>query len=70
MLRISSSALRPHHHSRGAEMIAAFSGLTAGSPVGLRPFGARLSAAILLEATTAGAILLPALGKPLGELVR
>jgi len=48
-------------------MIAAFSGFTAGSFVGLQEFGVGLSAAILLDATIARAILVPALMKLLGE---
>jgi RND superfamily putative drug exporter len=48
-------------------MIAAFSGFTAGSFVGLQEFGLGLSAAILLDATIVRAILVPALMKLLGE---
>ena len=48
-------------------MIAAFSGFTAGSFVGLQEFGVGLSAAILLDATIVRAILVPALMKLLGE---
>jgi RND superfamily putative drug exporter len=47
-------------------MIAAFSGFTAGSFVGLQEFGMGLSAAILLDATIVRAILVPALMKLLG----
>ena len=49
-------------------MIAAFSGLLAGSFVGLQEFGIGLSAAILLDATIVRAILVPATMKLLGEL--
>ena len=48
-------------------MIAAFSGFTAGSFVGLQMFGLGLSAAILLDATIVRAILVPALMKLLGD---
>jgi RND superfamily putative drug exporter len=48
-------------------MIAAFSGFTAGSFVGLQQFGVGLSAAIFLDATIVRAILVPALMKLLGE---
>jgi RND superfamily putative drug exporter len=48
-------------------MIAAFSGFTAGSFVGLQQFGVGLSAAILLDATVVRAILVPALMKLLGD---
>ncbi len=48
-------------------MIAAFSGFTAGSFVGLQEFGIGLSAAILLDATVVRAILVPALMKLLGD---
>ncbi len=48
-------------------MIAAFSGFTAGSFVGLQEFGLGLSAAILLDATIVRAILVPALMKLLGD---
>ena len=48
-------------------MIAAFSGFTAGSFVGLQEFGIGLSAAILLDATVVRALLVPALMKLLGE---
>ncbi|HXV06194.1 MAG TPA: MMPL family transporter [Solirubrobacterales bacterium] len=48
-------------------MIAAFSGFTAGSFVGLQQFGVGLSAAILLDATIVRAILVPALMKLLGD---
>jgi trehalose monomycolate/heme transporter len=48
-------------------MIAAFSGFTAGSFVGLQQFGLGLSAAILLDATIVRAILVPALMKLLGD---
>jgi uncharacterized membrane protein YdfJ with MMPL/SSD domain len=48
-------------------MIAAFSGFTAGSFVGLQEFGIGLSAAILLDATIVRAILVPALMKLLGD---
>jgi uncharacterized membrane protein YdfJ with MMPL/SSD domain len=48
-------------------MIAAFSGFSAGSFVGLQEFGIGLSAAILLDATIVRAILVPALMKLLGD---
>jgi trehalose monomycolate/heme transporter len=48
-------------------MIAAFSGFTTGSFVGLQEFGVGLSAAILLDATIVRAILVPALMKLLGD---
>jgi trehalose monomycolate/heme transporter len=48
-------------------MIAAFSGFTFGSFVGLQEFGVGLSAAILLDATIVRAILVPALMKLMGE---
>jgi RND superfamily putative drug exporter len=48
-------------------MIAAFSGFTSGSFVGLQEFGLGLSAAILLDATVVRALLVPALMKLLGE---
>ena len=48
-------------------MIAAFSGFTAGSFVGLQEFGVGLSAAILLDATIVRALLVPALMKILGD---
>jgi putative drug exporter of the RND superfamily len=48
-------------------MIAAFSGFTFGSFVGLQEFGVGLSAAILLDATIVRAILVPALMKLLGD---
>jgi uncharacterized membrane protein YdfJ with MMPL/SSD domain len=48
-------------------MIAAFSGFTVGSFVGLQEFGVGLSAAILLDATIVRAILVPALMKLLGD---
>jgi uncharacterized membrane protein YdfJ with MMPL/SSD domain len=48
-------------------MIAAFSGFTAGSFVGLQEFGIGLSAAILLDATIVRAILVPALMKLFGD---
>jgi uncharacterized membrane protein YdfJ with MMPL/SSD domain len=48
-------------------MIAAFSGFTAGSFVGLQEFGVGLSAAILLDATIVRAILVPALMKLMGD---
>jgi RND superfamily putative drug exporter len=48
-------------------MIAAFSGFTVGSFVGLQMFGLGLSAAILLDATIVRAILVPALMKLLGD---
>jgi RND superfamily putative drug exporter len=48
-------------------MIAAFSGFTAGSFVGLQEFGVGLSAAILLDATIVRALLVPAMMKLLGE---
>jgi RND superfamily putative drug exporter len=48
-------------------MIAAFSGFTAGSFVGLQEFGLGLSAAILLDATIVRALLVPALMELLGD---
>jgi len=48
-------------------MVAAFSGFTFGSFVGLQEFGIGLSAAILLDATVVRAILVPATMKLLGE---
>ncbi len=48
-------------------MIAAFSGFTSGSFVGLQEFGIGLSAAILFDATVVRALLVPALMKLLGE---
>jgi len=48
-------------------MIAAFSGFTFGSFVGLQEFGIGLSAAILLDATVVRAILVPATMKILGR---
>jgi trehalose monomycolate/heme transporter len=48
-------------------MIAAFSGFTFGSFVGLQEFGVGLSAAILLDATIVRAILVPALMQLLGD---
>jgi RND superfamily putative drug exporter len=48
-------------------MIAAFSGFTFGSFVGLQEFGVGLSAAILLDATVVRAVLVPAVMKLLGD---
>ncbi len=48
-------------------MIAAFSGFTSGSFVGLQEFGIGLSAAILFDATVVRALLVPALMKLLGD---
>ncbi|MGH2840569.1 MAG: MMPL family transporter, partial [Solirubrobacteraceae bacterium] len=48
-------------------MIAAFSGFTFGSFVGLQEFGLGLSAAILLDATIVRALLVPSLMKLLGD---
>jgi RND superfamily putative drug exporter len=48
-------------------MIAAFSGFTAGSFVGLQEFGIGLSAAIFLDATVVRAVLVPALMKLFGD---
>jgi RND superfamily putative drug exporter len=48
-------------------MIAAFSGFTFGSFVGLQEFGLGLSAAILLDATVVRAILVPAVMKLIGD---
>ncbi|HEX8857120.1 MAG TPA: MMPL family transporter, partial [Thermoleophilaceae bacterium] len=48
-------------------MVAAFSGFTAGSFVGLQQFGLGLSAAVLLDATIVRAILVPATMKLVGE---
>jgi uncharacterized membrane protein YdfJ with MMPL/SSD domain len=48
-------------------MIAAFSGFTFGSFVGLQEFGLGLSAAILLDATIVRAVLVPAVMKLLGD---
>jgi uncharacterized membrane protein YdfJ with MMPL/SSD domain len=48
-------------------MVAAFSGFTFGSFVGLQEFGVGLSAAILLDATVVRAILVPSVMKLLGD---
>jgi putative drug exporter of the RND superfamily len=48
-------------------MVAAFSGFTTGSFVGLQMFGLGLSAAIILDATIVRAILVPATMKLVGE---
>jgi RND superfamily putative drug exporter len=48
-------------------MIAAFSGFTFGSFVGLQEFGLGLSVAILLDAAVVRAILVPAVMKLLGD---
>jgi uncharacterized membrane protein YdfJ with MMPL/SSD domain len=48
-------------------MVAAFSGFTAGSFVGLQEFGVGLSAAILLDATIVRMLLVPAVMKLLGR---
>jgi RND superfamily putative drug exporter len=48
-------------------MIAAFSGFTAGSFVGLQMFGLGLSVAILLDATIVRALLVPAVMKLMGR---
>jgi RND superfamily putative drug exporter len=48
-------------------MVAAFSGFTFGSFVGLQEFGIGLSAAILLDATIVRAIMVPAVMKLLGD---
>ena len=48
-------------------MVAAFSGFTAGSFVGLQMFGLGLSVAILLDATVVRAFLVPATMKLLGD---
>jgi RND superfamily putative drug exporter len=48
-------------------MIAAFSGVTFGSAVGLQEFGLGLLAAILLDATVVRAVLVPAVMKLLGD---
>ena len=48
-------------------MVAAFSGFTFGSFVGLQEFGIGLSAAILLDATVVRAILVPATMKLIGD---
>jgi RND superfamily putative drug exporter len=48
-------------------MVAAFSGFTFGSFVGLQEFGVGLSAAILLDATVVRAMLVPAVMKLLGD---
>jgi uncharacterized membrane protein YdfJ with MMPL/SSD domain len=48
-------------------MVAAFSGFTAGSFVGLQQFGFGLSAAIFLDATVVRMLLVPALMKLLGD---
>jgi RND superfamily putative drug exporter len=48
-------------------MIAAFSGFTFGSFVGLQEFGLGPSVAILLDAAVAGAILVPAVMMLLGD---
>ena len=48
-------------------MVAAFSGFTFGSFVGLQEFGIGLSAAILLDATVVRAILVPSIMKLIGD---
>jgi RND superfamily putative drug exporter len=48
-------------------MIAAFSGFTFGSFLGLQEFGLGLSAAVLLDATIVRAVLVPAVMKLLGD---
>jgi RND superfamily putative drug exporter len=48
-------------------MIAAFSGFTLGSFVGVQEFGLGLSVAILLDAAVVRAILVPAVMKLLGD---
>jgi RND superfamily putative drug exporter len=48
-------------------MVAAFSGFTAGSFVGLQQFGLGLSAAVLLDATIVRAVLVPATMKLVGD---
>ena len=48
-------------------MIAAFSGFTFGSFVGLQEFGFGLSTAILLDATLVRAVLVPAVMKIMGD---
>ena len=48
-------------------MVAAFSGFTFGSFVGLQQFGLGLSAAVLLDATVVRAILVPATMKLIGD---
>jgi RND superfamily putative drug exporter len=48
-------------------MVAAFSGFTAGSFVGLQQFGLGLSVAILLDATVVRMLLVPSLMKLLGD---
>ena len=48
-------------------MVAAFSGFTAGSFVGLQQFGLGLSAAVLLDATIVRALLVPAAMKLVGK---
>jgi RND superfamily putative drug exporter len=48
-------------------MIAAFSGFTFGSFVGLQEFGLGVSVAILLDAAVVRAILVPAVMKLLGD---
>jgi RND superfamily putative drug exporter len=48
-------------------MVAAFSGFTAGSFVGLQQFGLGLSVAIFLDATVVRMLLVPALMKLLGD---
>jgi len=48
-------------------MIAALSGFTAGSFVGLPEFGIGLSAAIIFDAAIVGSVLVPALMKILGD---
>jgi putative drug exporter of the RND superfamily len=48
-------------------MVAAFSGFTAGSFVGLQEFGVGLSSAILLDATIVRMLLVPSVMKLLGE---
>ena len=48
-------------------MVAAFSGFTFGSFVGLQEFGLGLSVAVLLDATIVRAILVPATMKLIGD---
>ena len=66
--RLRARAHRPDHHRRAIIMIAAFSGFTSGSFVGLQEFGLGLSAAILLDATLVRAVLVPAVMKIIGRV--
>ena len=65
--RLRPGAHGPHHHGAAIIMIAAFSGFTFGSFVGLQEFGLGLSVAILLDATLVRAVLVPAVMKIMGD---